>query len=125
MSDPNTQEQTPQQANAAEVCGEIGRGLASLWELRDGARPSSVECEYTGNAVRCTIVRGETDAVAEGDGDGDAPDNRLGEHGYAHRARRVVADATGRTVRGFVVGKVSAGDPAKNAFLLEPIRTRN
>jgi hypothetical protein len=118
MNDPNIGQVSHQGTNG-DVCEEIGRGLASLWQLRDGARPASVECEYTGDAVRCTIVRGDADADAE------APETPLGEHGYAQRARRLVASATGRTVRGFIVGKSSAGDPAKNAFLLEPIRTRN
>jgi hypothetical protein len=117
VSDPSTQ-QAPGTAQS-DVCDEIGRGLAALWQLRDGARPTSVECEYVGDAVRCTIVRGDADAEAE------TPENPLGEHGYASRARRLVAGATGRPVRGFVVAKVKAGEPAKNSFLLEPIRTRN
>ena len=117
MSDP-----TPEpDARSSQVCDEIGRAVGSLWQRRSGVRPNSVHTEYVKDVVRCTIDR---NAEAEEDGE-QAAESSLGAISYQRLAAVAVADLTGRTVTGFVAKRVKAGEPATNAFILEPIRTRH
>ena len=119
MPDPSPETDTS--SSNSHVCDEIGRAVGSLWQRRSGVRPTSVHTEYVKDVVRCTIDR---DAAAEADGE-QAAESSLGALSYQRLAAVAVSDLTGRTVTGFVAKRVKEGEPATNAFILEPIRTRH
>jgi hypothetical protein len=106
----------------SEVCDEIGRAVASLWQRRSGARPSSVTTEYVGDVVRCTIEE-EQDPVASDDAPVPHPDE-LDSRRYGSRATAAVARLTGRRVVGFVA-KDAADDATTNTFILDSRRIKH
>lgn len=121
MPDPSPEADAP--SSTSQVCDQIGRAVGSLWQRRSGVRPTSVDTEYVKDVVRCTINPGaETEADAEAE---TAPSGGLGTIGYQRLAQVAVSEATGRTVTGFVAKRVKEGEPATNAFILEPVRTRH
>jgi hypothetical protein len=62
----------------------------------------------------------------EADPDAEAPtSDSLGDLAYRRLAQVAVSEATGRTVTGFIAKRVKEGEPATNAFILEPVRTRH
>jgi len=119
MPDPSPQTEAAPSANS-QVCDEIGRAVGSLWQRRSGVRPTSVHTEYVKDVVRCTIEGGDEDGSEP-----DASTETLGTLTYQRLAQVAVANLTGRTVTGFVAKGVKNGEPARNAFILEPIRTRH
>jgi hypothetical protein len=121
MPDPSPEADAP--SSTSQVCDQIGRAVGSLWQRRSGVRPTSVDTEYVNDVVRCTINPGaETEADAEAE---TAASGGLGTIGYQRLAQVAVSEATGRTVTGFVAKRVKEGEPATNAFILEPVRTRH
>lgn len=120
MEDPNRGAVIPAR-NRDDVCDEIGRAVGSLWQRRSGTRPASVDTEYVGDVVRCTIEQGIPAEVAEGESE-TTPAPAQG--GYDQEAKAAVARLTGRTVVGFIAKRVPDGAPATNAFILEANRTR-
>jgi hypothetical protein len=118
MPDPSPE--TDVQSSTSQVCDQIGRAVGSLWQRRSGVRPASVHTEFVNDVVRCTIDRG-----AEPDADAEPATETLGDLGYQRLAAVAVSEATGRTVTGFIAKRVKDGEPATNAFILEPVRTRH
>jgi hypothetical protein len=119
MPDPSPETEAP--SPTSQVCDQIGRAVGSLWQRRSGVRPTSVHTEFVNDVVRCTIDRGaEPEPEAEATGS-----ETLGDLGYQRLAQVAVAEATGRTVTGFIAKRVKDGEPATNAFILEPVRTRH
>jgi hypothetical protein len=125
MPDPSPETDT--RSSNTQVCDQIGRAVGSLWQRRSGVRPASVHTEFINDVVRCTIDRGEEPEV-EADADAEAPNgssDSLGDLAYRRLAQVAVSEATGRTVTGFIAKRVKDGEPATNAFILEPVRTRH
>ena len=119
MSGPNAA-LTPERTSRSEISDEIGRAVGALWQRRSGARPASIETEWTGDVVRCTIEGG---GESQPDGAGDEP--VLPESRYEQEARASVRRLTGRSVTAFVAKPVSDSPAVTNAFILEPARTKN
>jgi hypothetical protein len=107
MDDPQTRTIA---STRPEVCDQIGRAVGSLWQRRSGVKPANVDTEYVGDVVRCRIEQGD-EPKAEGE--------TIPRVVYDREAKAAVAKLTGRTVVGYVGKPVAAGDPAKNAFILE------
>ena len=121
MPDPSPETDVP--TSTSQVCDQIGRAVGSLWQRRSGVRPASVHTEFINDVVRCTIDRGPE---PEADPDAEAPaSDSLGDLAYRRLAQVAVSEATGRTVTGFIAKRVKEGEPATNAFILEPVRTRH
>jgi hypothetical protein len=119
MPDPSSE--TDVQSSSSQACDQIGRAVGALWQRRAGVRPTSVHTEFVNDVVRCTIDRGD-EATADTE---TAASDSLGDLGYQRLAQVAVAEATGRTVTGFVAKRVKEGEPATNSFILEPVRTRH
>ena len=116
---PRTTEGNP---TKAQLCDQIGRAVGSLWTRRSGVRPTSVNTEYVGDVVRCTIEDGET--PPEPDADAAPQDDAIGEVGYQNQAQAAVRRLTGRTVMGFTLKPIKNTSTVTNAFILERIRTK-
>ena len=126
MSEPTTS--TPSAVTTrSDVSQQIGNSMSAIWQRRDGARPTAVTTEYTGDVVRCVIAPGEAAAVEEGadaEPATEPTEGRTGSTGYRHEVEALVSRLTKRTVKGFVSKSDKETGEARNSFILEPLRVK-
>ena len=118
---PDSRETAPTEVREQpdEVAAQIGRSLSSIWERRDGARPSAVETELDGDFVRCVIeaAPGETERPTE---DGEPFVNSIKSTSYRNEAISSIERLTHRSVKALIAKPVAKTDNWTNTFVLAP-----
>ena len=125
MSDPTSE--APAQSDArTEISDDIGRSLSSIWQRRDGARPTAITTEYRGDVVKCVIEPGEQAEAAEAEAEADAGNRPASTDSNAYRveAQAAVARLTHRSVSGFVAKADATSGVATHTFILERARVK-
>lgn len=92
---------------------EIERSLGAIWQRRTGERPTSINAELKGNAIKCAIEGANQDADAAAD-----------SYPYRHESIAAVARITHRSVAAFINTEDPKTGNAKQTFIFERLRTR-
>jgi hypothetical protein len=90
---------------------EIARSLSSIWQRRTGAKPNSINAEFSGDVVRCAI-------------DTDEPEPDTESSGYQHEACAAVTRIVRRKVSAYIASTDANTGTTTQKFIFERIRVR-